>query len=125
MILWNVSLLETLNLCPQILINTLNIVNHHRASFALSNITDNFLVILDLDKGRTITNEPAGVVSRLNLAIAGGIGKRKIYYLDTCGRFDELTHQYGVFCSILPCTDSQQAFFQNLIKTTEPSMVDY
>lgn len=89
------------------------------AQYALRKITDSFVLIVDLDKGRTVTNDAPNVVIRLQREVHGGLGKRKVYYRDTCGRFDELRHDSGIFESIAPCSDAQQKFFSKLISEYE------
>ncbi|MFC1337532.1 MAG: hypothetical protein G8D89_17900 [gamma proteobacterium symbiont of Clathrolucina costata] len=91
----------------------------HSAQYALRKITDNFVLIIDLDIGRTVTNDAESVVKMLNLELPGGLGKKKVYYRDTCGRFDELKHQNGNFTSISACSDAQQDFFAQLIQEGE------
>lgn len=89
------------------------------AQYSLRNITDNFVLIVDLDKGRTVTNDAPNVIIRLHREIHGGLGSRKVYYRDTCGRFDEIRHNTGAFESIAPCSDAQQIFFSKLISRYE------
>ena len=84
------------------------------AQFSIQTITDSFVLIIDLDQGRTVTNDAKNVVSSLRHQLSDGLGLRRIFYRDTCGRFDELKHIKGAYDSIAPCTDSQQPFFSRL-----------
>ncbi len=56
-----------------------------RAQFTISIINDLFVLLNDSDKGRSVTNDAAGVIQDLERAVPGGIGFRRVYYNDTPG----------------------------------------
>lgn len=80
-----------------------------QASYRLARVTDLFALILDLDQGKSVTHDAAAVIEHLNSTLPGGIGRRRIYYRDTTGRYDELVTRAGQFAGFRPCTESQQA----------------
>ena len=84
------------------------------ASYKIKAVTDNFILLVDLDHGRTVTNDAHFVLNDLNDTIEGGIGKRRVYYRDTMGRYDELKHENGWFKDFAPCTKHQQEFLAAL-----------
>ncbi len=90
-----------------------------KASFATRKLTDSFALIIDLDRGRAVTNDAESVVTRLHTLKKGGLKQRKIYYRDSCDRFDEPSHEAGVFISIVPCSEAQQGFFIKLVQEYE------
>lgn len=70
--------------------------------------TDMFIMIADrVDGGRSVTNDAHNVVHRVS-SLLGGIGKRRLYYRDSQGRFDELRVVDEAFAGYAPCTDHQQ-----------------
>ncbi|EPQ9442548.1 hypothetical protein ACVEDE_024570 (plasmid) [Enterobacter hormaechei] len=68
-----------------------------RATFEVALQTDTHLVLIDLDQGASVTNDADAVIAWLAANLEGGIGKRKVYYRDTDGRFDELKVNAGAF----------------------------
>ncbi|WKN44242.1 hypothetical protein [Tunicatimonas pelagia] len=90
------------------------------ASYQIAHITDHFVLIVDLDEGRSVTTDAERVVADLYSAIEGGLRSRRIYYRDTEGRFDELRHQGGRFLGYAPCTNSQQDFLASLLDNSSP-----
>lgn len=84
------------------------------ALFVVKEITDNFVLIVDTDEGRSVTNDACSVISRLEENIKGGLKNRKVYYRDSSGRFDELVHDgQGQFMKFAPCSEHQQKFFDS------------
>lgn len=83
------------------------------STIKIGHITDLFIVLIDLDQGKSITNNAHEVIEHLNKTVP--IGPRKVYYRDTMGRFDELKVKDGRFVGFAPCSDSQQVKFSELI----------
>ncbi len=85
------------------------------SSFMIVHLDDLLVVLIDLDHGgRTVTNDAYNVTKRLDQSIPGGLKKRRIFYQDSSGRFDEITHHNGIFVRFAPCTDAQQRFLAGL-----------
>lgn len=78
------------------------------SSYYVAEITDTRIIVVDRDEGRSVTNDAENVVRQLGDSIEGGVGRRKIYYRDTDGRFDELVAEGDRFVRFRPCTDGQQ-----------------
>lgn len=73
------------------------------------------LLVDDQTTGKpSLTNSAALVVADLHGKVEGGLGGRRVFYLDTINRFDELVHRGGEFIGFLSCAASQQAFLQSL-----------
>lgn len=87
------------------------------AQYTIQVQNDMMVIITDDDVAElpSITNSAAEVIAHLN-SRCGGLGKRRVYYRDTVGRFDELRHQCGVFVQFSPCKPSQQECFKELIQ---------
>lgn len=81
-----------------------------KAIFTLAVVTDTLVLAIDQNGPRSVTNDAQGVIDRINADI-GGLGKRRIFYRDTEGRFDELRVEGGVFKGFSPCTEHQQEAF--------------
>lgn len=84
-------------------------------NYEIKHVNTVFVLIVDLDNGRTITNDAENVVRDLDIRIQGGLGCRKIFYLDTAGRFDQLEHDHGFFTGFAACSDRQQQFLSDLL----------
>jgi hypothetical protein len=82
--------------------------NNVTALFEIAEVTDTRVVLLDADDGCTITNDAAAAIAALQKCVPGGLKQRRIYYRDTCGRFDELLVRDGRFAGFRPCTEGQQ-----------------
>ncbi|WP_369793140.1 hypothetical protein [Xenorhabdus sp. NBAII XenSa04] len=55
------------------------------------------------------------VITWLAANLEGGIGKRKVYYLDTYGRFYEFKVNAGAFCRFAPCSEGQQTTLAKML----------
>lgn len=81
------------------------------ANFDVLLTTGMFIIIADSDDGgRSVTNDAASVVERVSM-LSGGIGKRRLYYRDSAGRYDELKVKNEAFAGFAPCSDNQQVTF--------------
>lgn len=81
------------------------------ANFDVLLTTGMFIIIADRDDGgRSVTNDAANVVDRVS-ALVGGVGKRRLYYRDSAGRYDELKVRNESFAGFAPCSDHQQEAF--------------
>ncbi|WP_213843433.1 hypothetical protein, partial [Enterobacter hormaechei] len=67
------------------------------------------------DQGASVTSDADAVISWLAANLEGGIGKRKVYYRDTDGRFDELKVNAGAFVGFAPCSEGQQTAFSKML----------
>jgi hypothetical protein len=83
--------------------------------FEIALVNDIYIILVDQDIGRSVTNDARNVVHCLQDRIPGGIGKRTVVYRDTTGRFDKILVDAGAFAGFAPCTDSQQKYFTGLI----------
>lgn len=89
------------------------------AQYAFRNITDHFVLIIDFDKSHTVTNNAHNAFIGLHREVRGGLGKREVYYRDTCGCFEELRHDSGKHVFNTPCSEAQQKYFSKLISDYE------
>jgi hypothetical protein len=87
------------------------------AQYDLVVATDLHILIRDRDQGRSVTNDADNVVRRIDDQL-GGIGKRRLFYRDTMGRFDELIVRDGRFLGFAPCSIQQQAIFRDWCNAT-------
>ena len=79
------------------------------SKFEIKIVNDLFILLVDLDKGKSVTNDVRRVINVLKKVIPGGIGVRKIYYKDSFGRFDQIKVKDGTFSGFAPCSKSQQS----------------
>lgn len=87
---------------------------HLEARYDVLICTDTLVLIADRNDGsRTVTNDADAVVWRVNKEI-GGLGRRRLYYRDSDGRFDEIHVIEGRFSGFKPCNDNQQRFLNKL-----------
>ena len=85
-----------------------------RSSFDIVFIDDLLILLVDLNIGKSVTNDAYNVVKLLDKDIPGGIKNRRVYYRDTGNRYDQILTYHGIFVGFAPCTSSQQVFFQKL-----------
>lgn len=93
----------------------------HSAHFDVVVESETHIVLIDRDEGRSITNDADGVIKRLQALLAGGIGNRRVVYLDTTRHFDELRVENRRFVGFAPCTASQQEYFAEMVSEQDPS----
>jgi len=77
-------------------------MNH--ASFTVTDVTKDFIFLVDNDIGKSVTNDADWVVE----TVAKRFGdSRRVLYRDSMGNWDELKHDKGVFESYeaIPATD--------------------
>jgi hypothetical protein len=79
----------------------LDLIPH--ADFSVHIVTDDFIYIKDAGGNlKSITNDAEWVLSKL-AADCGGLKKRRIFYMDTIGQIDEITHdREGHFTGFKP-----------------------
>ncbi|MDM5069995.1 hypothetical protein OB952_21935 [Aeromonas salmonicida] len=82
--------------------------------FEIVHQDETMLLLLDLDLCATITNSAEQVVRTVD-ELVGGIGKRRLVYRDTIGRYDEILVDNGVFRGFKACSISQQDFLRALL----------
>lgn len=86
-----------------------------KATFELLLTSDTLVLLVDLDQGASVTNDAEAVVSLVSAEI-GGIGRRRVYYRDTLGGFNELMISRERFIGFKPATPGQRSMFSMLIK---------
>lgn len=85
------------------------------SSYSVLCETDTFILIKDNDEPgySSVTNAAEYTIE--SLAEAYDLSNHRVIYQDTMQRFDELCHEDGKFTGIRPLTNSQQAFFAELL----------
>lgn len=78
------------------------------ATFEIQAINDLFILLIDQDQGKSVTNAAHRVIDVLEKLVPEGIGHRKVYYKDTMGRIDQLKVKNRRFDGFAPCSESQQ-----------------
>jgi hypothetical protein len=91
-----------------------------RATFELLLTTDTLILLQDCDQGASVTNDAEAVIQAVSTAV-GGIGRRRVYYRDTMGRFDELVVEHERFAGFKPGTLGQQRVFAELLDDRQPA----
>jgi hypothetical protein len=87
------------------------------ADFEIVAVNDLSIVLIDLDRGRSVTNDATRVIEELQRRVAGGIGRRSVYYRDTMGRFDRLlVGDDGQFDGFAPCSEGQQQMLRQWLR---------
>jgi len=71
---------------------------NRRSSYYVDRVTDDAVYIIDMDQGKSVTNDAENVVLDIYLEY----GNRRIIYKDTDGRWDELLHDKGTFTGFGP-----------------------
>ncbi len=83
--------------------------------------TDVFIMIVDRDDGGcSVTNDVCNVVQRLSSSL-GGIGKRRVYYRDSQGRFDEIKVSDESFNGFVACSENQQIMLEGWMQEVSRS----
>ena len=93
-------------------------------TYEVLHVSETLILIRDLDQGRTITNDADAVVQNVSASLKG-IGRRRLFYRDTDGRFDELVTSAEQFKGFRAGTKAQQVFFAYLVGSTMPASTDY
>ena len=84
------------------------IIRSMEKHYEINRITESFVMIIELDKGRTVISDPVPVIAELHSEIEGGLGNRVIFYRDITGHFDKLDHKNGHFMGFVPCPKQDQ-----------------
>ena len=92
-----------------------------QAKYSVIRETGTHVLIEDLDETgcRSVTNDADRVIADLNSTLDGGIGSRKVVYLDSDKRWDFLEHHQGRFTGFAPANQSQQQFFDLMRQNIE------
>lgn len=98
---------------------TMNGAQRLRCVFTIVEVNDLFILLIDNDIGRSVTNDAEAVIDWINSCITGGIGERKVYYRDTADRFDQLLVSNGRFNGFLACSESQQDQFAKIVQAND------
>lgn len=81
-----------------------------KAIYKIAVVTDTFVLIIDQDGPRSVTNDAQRAINRF-AADLGGLGKRRIFYRDSGGWFTGLHVEAGEFKGFSLCTDHQEEVF--------------
>ncbi|ELK0756148.1 MULTISPECIES: hypothetical protein [Enterobacteriaceae] len=73
------------------------------STFSVPVQNEEFIILVDHDKGASVTNDAENVIRWLDENLAGGLGQRKVYYRDTMGEYDELEHENVNFKGYIAC----------------------
>lgn len=93
-------------------------MNEFRSCYSIGHVNDLFILIVDRDRGRSVTNDAVNIVPELD-KVLNGLGNRTIFYKDSQGRFDEILHTGGLFDGFAPCSPGQQEKLAELLKRNE------
>jgi hypothetical protein len=88
----------------------------HIAKYTIQSMNDLHVIITD-DQDEslpTVTNSASGVIEDLHSKL-GGIGNRRVFYRDSCMRYDELRHSGGRFTGFAACGPGQQDFLKTVL----------
>ena len=92
-----------------------------RSSFDIIIVNDLAIILIDLNKGKSVSSDAPNVVNDLQKKIPGGVGFRRIYYRDSTGRYDQFIVKNEKFIDFAPCTNSQQKYLRLLVKSSNTS----
>lgn len=84
------------------------------AKYTIEVVSNDFVLIADLDEGVSITNSAENVIRKLSSELIGGIGDRIVFYKDTYGRYDLMNVSNEEFTSFSPCSEEQNIILKNL-----------
>jgi len=91
-------------------------LGYPQATYDFLAITDTLVLIADQDLvgRRSVTNDADVVVKDVDRRL-GGLGRRRLFYRDSIGRYDELKHDgRGNFKGFAAGSPEQQKFFARL-----------
>ncbi len=87
-----------------------------RAEYDILLVTDNLVIIADNGTGgRPIAKDARGVATRLASEVGRLARRRRVYFRNTDGRFEEIYFRLNAYMGVRPCTDSQQLFITALL----------
>ena len=75
-----------------------NLFSDTHAEFTVLSECEDYILIKDSNSGKSVTNDAEYVVNTL----AHGNGNKKIFYIDSMGILDEISHKNGEFKNFLP-----------------------
>jgi len=78
-------------------------------TYEVVDVTKDKIFIIDLDLGKTITNNAEAIVAKLHRYFPN----RRIIYRDTDRKWDELKHTDGQFTGFAPYTEELPTIFQS------------
>lgn len=85
------------------------------AKYSIKAVNDLMVIIYDDKCSPSVSESADAVIKDLNTQV-GGLGLRRVYYRDSVGRFDELSHSNGVFTGFAACKPSQQESFKQMTR---------
>lgn len=85
-----------------------------RSCYSIEHVNDLFVLIVDQDSGRSVTNDAVNIIPELDDEL-NGLGNRMVYYRDSQGRFDVILHSGGRFDGFAPCSPGQQGKLAELL----------
>ena len=94
-----------------------------RSSFDIITINDVAIILIDLNKGRSVSSDAPNVVNDLQKKIPGGIGYRRIFFRNSKGRYDQLLIKNDKFIDFAPCTNSQQKYLSMLVESRRTELL--
>lgn len=86
------------------------------SKFTVPVIDDDFVILIDCDDGRSVTNDAENVIRWLDEHLETGLSQRKVYYRDTIGKYAELVHENATFDSFSPCPSHVELALDELVK---------
>ena len=69
--------------------------------YSIAAVNDLFILLIDNDEGKTITNNAHAVIEDLKTVLEGGLRGRVVYYRDTSERFDILLEHFWIVTFLL------------------------
>lgn len=74
------------------------------ATYSIQTVRPDAIFIIDLNTGKSITNDAENVVRKINKSYPG----RRIIYRDTDGKWDELVHKEGEFITFKEYSEEKE-----------------
>lgn len=96
------------------------IVSDLRCSFRLGAVNDFFIVLIDCGGQYSLASDVRQVLDIVDGAVHGGIGRRRVFYVDHNSRYDEILLKRGNFYGIRPSSEGQRHFLSGLMLGSEP-----
>ncbi|HCL5581071.1 TPA: hypothetical protein N2N40_002499 [Citrobacter freundii] len=89
-----------------------------KSTFSVPVKNEEFIILVDLDEGMSVTNDAENVIRWLDENLDGGLGQRKVYYRDTSGEYDELVHENVNFKNYSACPPHIKQALAEMVKKT-------
>lgn len=92
---------------------------HLISSYSVITETDTFILIKDNDSDGFASVTTAAAYTIESLVEKYDLNNRRVLYLDSMNRFDELCHNNGKFTKFKALSTSQQLFYRDLLAKHE------